>query len=206
MTHTLTTYLKLIGMLLTLMIAVTSVTIHTAQAAPPSGAPTFAKAAISVEPRGEEAGGLTCSWQETGLGSYQVVYYSCQASAVGVLEACVYKNKLVANTPTRLSIFKDVSGEHGQPIPFLSKNNGQINASTTTAIPESHGAGELCVEPTVAEVVAVRWCDASLTDVTNGLLGTNASELFQEFTSGAGTVPSCPELLAAPPTDGGGGG
>jgi len=180
------------------MVTFASLVVDTALADPQPDVPTFAKADISIAPRGEEAGGLTCSWQETGLGPFQVIYYTCQAGAVGAMEACVYKNRIITNTPTRLSVFKDVTGEGHGGVPFLSKNNGQINATTTTAIPETHGEGELCVEPTVAEIVAVRWCNASLTDTTNGLLGTTTGELFQEFISGAGTVPSCTELLASP--------
>lgn len=199
MKHTLRDQARRSGIVVAAVAAFTALGIGTAAAAAPTNEPSFASADISIEPRGEEAGGLTCSWRETGLGPYQVVYYSCEAGAVGVLEACVYKNKLISNTPTRLSVFNDVAGEHGAPVPFLSKNNGQINASTTTAIPESHGEGELCTEPTEAAVVAVRWCNASLTDTTNNLPGATKSELFEEFISGAGSVPSCEELLADPP-------
>jgi len=184
---------------LTAMVSFVTLGTGTVPAAPPGDTPTFDSADISIEPRGEEAGGLTCSWRESGLGSYQVVYYTCEAGTVAALEGCIYKNKLITNTPTRLSVFKDVAGEHGQPVPFLSKNNGQINDSTTTTIPESHGVGELCVEPTVAAILAVRWCNAQLTDTTNHLLGSTKSELYQEFISGGGEVPSC-EVLATTPS------
>lgn len=180
-------------------------------------AQTFNKADLSIAPRTNEAqeieaGGLTCKWQETDLGPYQLVNYNCGAQAVGVLEGCVYKNKLISDT--ELSIFKDVmGGEHGEGIAFISNNSGRINGSTTTAIPESHGGGgeELCPEigetggeggqqPEV-EVVAVRWCNASLTDITNNLVGVTANELYEELVHGfTGTVPSCAELLASSPT------
>lgn len=160
----------------------------------------FASADISVEPRGEEAGGLTCAWRETGVGPSQVVYYTCSAGAVGALRACVYKNRVIYNSPVRLDIFKNVTGEHGGAVPFLGQRNGQINASTTTPIPEvevPEGA-ELCLEPAVETVVAVRWCNSSLTDVTHNLVGAAVTELFRDFVSAVGIVPSCADLLASP--------
>jgi hypothetical protein len=160
---------------------------------------TFASASITVEPRGEAAGGLSCSWRETGLGYSQVVYYTCTAAAVGALKACVYKNRVIWDSPVKLDIFKDVTGEHGGAVPFLSQKNGQINATTTTPIPEvevPEGA-ELCTAPSVETVVAVRWCNASLTDVTNGIAGAAVDELFQDFVSAVGPVPGCEVLLTA---------
>jgi hypothetical protein len=94
-----------------------------------------------------------------------------------------------------------VTGEHGGAVPFLSQKNGLISASTTTPIPEvevPEGAPVLCTEPSVEEAVAVRWCNASLTDTTNTLVGATVDELFLEFFPGVGTVPSCNELLATP--------
>lgn len=169
-----------------------------ALAAPPEAVPTFKTASITIEPRGEAAGGLTCRWQETGLGSAQVVYYTCSAGAVGVLKACTYKNRVIYNSPTELDSFKDVTGEHGGAVPFLAQQNGQINGSTTTPIPEREvpEGAELCTAPSLEEVVAVRWCTASLTDTTNNLVGAEVGELFQEFIPGVGTVPSCTDLLA----------
>jgi hypothetical protein len=167
--------------------------IGTAQAA------EFASADITIEPRGEAEGGLTCTWRETGVGSSQVVYYACTGGAVGALYACTYRNRVIFNSPTQLDIFKNVTGEHGA-VPFLSLKNGQINAATTTPIPtvEAPVGQELCLAPTEQTIVAVRWCNASLTDVTNNLVGATMSELFRESFSGVGTVPSCAELLASP--------
>lgn len=160
-------------------------------------APTFASATLSIEQRGEAAGGLTCTWRETGLGSSQVVYYTCGAAAVGALKACVFKNRIIFASPTQLDVFKNVTGEHGGAVPFLSQKNGQLNASTTTPIPEIEVAegAELCIEPTVETVVAVRWCNASLVDTTNGVTGPFATELSQAFFSGVGEVPPCTQLL-----------
>lgn len=183
-----------VGLALAAVVALAVLGIETAQAA------QFTSANISIEPRGEATGGLTCTWRETGLGPSQVVYYSCTAGAVGALYACTYKNRVIFQSPTRLDVFKNVTGEHGA-VPFLALNNGHINASTTTAIPVNEvpeGAPVLCLEPSVEEVVAVRWCNASLTDVTNNLVGVTVGELFQEFIPGVGTVPSCTDLLASP--------
>ena len=155
-------------------------------------AATFASAEISIAPRGEEAGSLVCKWRETGLGPTQVVYYTCGAGAVGVLKACVYKNRVIFNSPSKLEAFSNViGGEHGGAEPFLSQKNGQINASTTTPIPQLEAATELCTEPSVESVVAVRWCNATLTDATNNLMGASVGELYLEFYPGVGTVPPC---------------
>lgn len=187
----------------------------TVLAAPPAGGPTFTKAIITVAPRTSEAnevtaGDLNCSFTETGVGPYALVNYECKAAAVGVVEACVYKNKIIS--ATQLSIFTNVSnveaGHEAQV--FLAKANGTVSGSVITAIPhagEGGGGGETHLCPELGEingpepeqeVVAVRWCDASLTDTTNNILGTTVGELFQEFIPGAGTVPSCAELLATP--------
>jgi hypothetical protein len=166
----------------------------TAQAA------TFNSADISIEQRGDAAGGATCTWRETGLGDSQVVYYACSGDAVGALKACTYKNRVIYNSPSRLDIFKNVTGEDGAAVAFLSQRNGQISASTTVAIPHVEVAPgtELCTAPSVEEVVAVRWCNTSLTDTTNNLVGARVAELFQPFFSDVGTVPTCAELLVSP--------
>lgn len=161
----------------------------------PAQAQTFVNASISIEPRGEAAGGLTCRWRETGLGSSQVVYYSCGAAAVHVLKACVYKNRLIYNSPTRLDAFTNIiGGEHGGYEPFLSQKNGQIHVTTTTTIPELETETEMCIEPSAEAVTAVRWCGAWLTDITNGVVGTTVGELYEEFVPTPGvSVPACPQ-------------
>lgn len=159
----------------------------------------FASADISIEPRGEEAGGLNCSWRETRVGASMVVYYECNAGAVGALYACTYKNRVIYNSPTKLDTFTDVSGEHGA-VPFLSQKNGQIKGSTITPVPEVEEpeGEELCTAPSEQTLVAVRWCDTSLTDVTYNVQGAAVGELFEEFVSGVGSVPSCAELMESP--------
>lgn len=193
MKHTLKNQAQRAGIALAVVAAFAALVTGTAQAAP-----SFGSVTLSIEPRGEATGGLTCTWRETGLGSSQVVYYECGAGAVGALNACVFKNRVIFNSPTRLDTFKAVTGAHegeGGLVPFLSQKNGLISASTTTPIPTIETATELCTEPSVQTVVAVRWCNASLTDTTNNLVGATVGELSQEFFSGVGTVPSCTDLL-----------
>ena len=178
--------------------ALGGITIAIAQTAPAT-TPTFVSAKISIELSGDAAGGLTCAWRETGLPPSMTIYYSCGAGAVVVLRACVYKNKVIYQSPTRLDVFKNVSGAEegeGGNVPFLSTKNGQgVSASTTTLVPEVESEGqELCLAPSAATIVAVRWCNALLKDVTDNVVGATSTELFQEFYSGVGTVPDCTTL------------
>jgi hypothetical protein len=162
----------------------------------------FTRAEIGLD----RSGNLTCSFRETGLGAQALITYTCGAEALGVVSGCFVRNKFVG--PTSLSIFKNVSNaEEGHPpAPLVAKNNGTINATLTVEIPESHGA-EVCTEPAVQKNIAVRWCNASLVDTTNNIVGASTGELLAQLES-TGTavvpVPTCAELLAAPPTNGGG--
>jgi len=182
--------------------------IGTTLAAPPTPVPTFASTTFSIATGngGAEtaaaAGGLTCGWRETGLKSFQLITYLCDAEVVGVVEGCVYKNKLVGGSATLLSVFKNPAATlEGGALGFVSNNKGLINGSITTAVPVSGGGhgGELCNEPAEAQVIAARWCNASLTDTVNNLVGGTAVELFEESFAGAGnSVPPCEALLAMP--------
>ena len=176
-----------------------------AMAAPPADGPAFASADISIERRGEDQGALNCSWRETGLGSYAVITYECNAAAVGVLEGCFLRNKLVLDAGTELSIATGVSNvEQGHDAEaFISRSNGTINDSIITAIPEAEtphgsGGGHLCTEPLEQGVIAVRWCEASLWDTENDIEGAHVDELYREFTNPGqpDAVPSCTWLLA----------
>lgn len=177
-----------------------------AMAAPPTQ-PTFNKAGFSIEAgngnseTAAPAGALTCSWQEVGLEPFQLVIYNCDADVVAAVEGCVFKNKLQGNSATRLSVFSHpLQLLGGAAEGFVSNNSGRINGSTTTPVPVSGGGhqGELCNEPAEAEVIAVRYCNASLVDTANNLVGGTATELYAEYYAGAGSViPSCGELLAA---------
>lgn len=200
---------KRAGIALAAVVAFAAFGVATTLAAPPLPAvPTFESAKFSIEAGngvGAEtaapAGGLTCAWRETGLQPFQLITYACDAAVVGALEGCVYRNKLVAGSPTLLSVIKNPLALLGGPVGSVSNNKGLINATTTTQVPVSGGGhgGALCTEPAVAEVIAVRWCNTSLTDTVNNLVGATAVELFEESFAGVGTaVPSCADLLASP--------
>lgn len=180
----------------------------TLAAPPPPPVPTFVNAAFSIESgNGGEtapaAGSLTCSFRETGLQPFQLITYACDAEVVGAVEGCVFKNKLVGGSPTLLSVFQHplvVLG--GVAEGLVSNNKGFINGSVNTIVPVSGGGagGELCTEPAEAQVIAVRWCNVSLTDQVNNLVGGTAAELFMETFAGAATVPDCATLATMPPT------
>ena len=184
--------------------------VETTLAAPPTAGPTFASVKFSIAQGtgGAEtaaaAGGLTCSWRETGLQPFQLITYACDADVVGAVEGCVYKNKLVGGSATLLSIFKNPAASlEGGAVGFVSNNKGMINGNITTAVPVSGGGhgGELCNEPAEAQVIAVRWCNASLTDTVNNLVGGTVAELFeQSFPDAGSTMPSCAELAEMPTT------
>jgi hypothetical protein len=165
-------------------------------------AQTFTSVDFSIAPRSNEAqeieaGDLVCTWRETGLAPYAVIEYSCSAEAVAVVEACVYKNQIISATET--SVFTDVTGQHD--VALIAGRNGAINGSTATSPGHGGGGGgELCPhlevngpEPEV-EVIAVRWCNASLTDTTNNILGGTAAELFLNEDPSI-IVPTCAEIL-----------
>jgi len=189
------------------VVAIATFGTGTAQAA------TFTSVDFSIEKRTSEAkevaaGDLNCSFRESDLGPYALVTYECNAAAVAVVEGCIYKGRLISATES--SVFTNVSNvEDGHEAEiYLAKANGSINGTVITTIPHAaHGGGgeaELCPhievngpEP-VQEVIAIRWCNVSLTDTTNNLEGGTATELFQEFNAGAGAVPSCEEILATP--------
>jgi hypothetical protein len=167
----------------------------TAQAA------TFASADISVETRGEAAGALNCTFRETGLGSYAFVDYFCGATDVGVVQQCFYKGKPVS-APLPVLHFENVSnaGTEGETEPLIANNSGRINGLVTAALPEG-GAEGACTEPAELLVTAVRWCNASLVDITNNIASGDPIELFAQIERyGTGTVPSCNDLELIPPT------
>jgi len=150
----------------------------------------------------DNAGNLQCKFRQTGLLPNSLVTYSCGAEGVAVVSGCFVKNKFVG--PFSVSFFKDVTAE--ESVAILAKNNGAVNTTLTTQVPESHG-GETCTEPAEAQTVAVRWCNASLVDETNQIVGATASDLVDTLLRTGAEVPptpTCAEILAAP-GDGGGG-
>ena len=201
---------KRAGIALAAVGALAALGIGTTLAAPPTPVPTFASTTFSIAAgngaaeTAAAAGGLTCGWRETGLKPFQLITYLCDAEVVGALEGCVYKNKLVGGSATLLSIFKNPAASlEGGAVGFVSNNKGMINGNITTAVPVSGGGhgGELCNEPAEAQVIAVRWCNASLTDTVNNLVGGTVAELFeQSFPDAGSTMPSCAELAEMPTT------
>lgn len=194
MKQTLKNQARRTGIALAAMAAFTALGTGTAQAAP-----AFTRADITLD----NAGNLTCGFRETGLGAYSLITYDCGAEALGVVSGCFAKNKFVG--PTSTAVFHNVTVE--EAIALLAKNNGTINATITVEVPESHGGGEeTCTEPAESRPVAVRWCNASLVDTTNGIVGATASELFAQLAR-TGTaviiVPACADLIDTPPTNGG---
>lgn len=208
MKHTFGKQAKRAGIALVAVGAFAALGVTTTQAAPPSGVPTFTSVKFSIEAGngGAEtaaaAGGLTCTFRETGLQPFQLIVYACNSVVVGALEGCVYKNKLQGGSSTLLSVIKNPLGVlGGEATGFVSNNKGQINGTTTTPVPVSGGGhgGELCAEPAEAQVIAARWCNASLTDTVNNLVSNTVSELFEETFTGVGSaIPSCADLLASP--------
>lgn len=194
MKHTLTLHARRAGMALAAAVAISALGTGTALAQ------QFTTAELGLD----RAGNLECRFRETGLGAFSIIAYNCGAEALGVVSGCYVRNKFVG--PTSVSVFKDVSSsEEGQPTTLVARNNGTIGPSTlTAAIPESEGGeGHLCTEPAEERVIAVRWCNASLVDVTNNIVGASVGELFEQLEStgtSAVVVPTCAELQAAPPT------
>jgi hypothetical protein len=173
-------------------IALAAATAITALGTGTALAQQFTSAGISLD----NAGNLVCKWRETGLGALALVTYDCGAQGVGVVTGCFVKNKFVG--PFAVAIVKNVSTEESEPL--LAKNNGAINGTITVEVPE--GGGEVqCNEAAGAEphTVAVRWCNASLVDVTNNIVGATASDLVDTILrtgDQVAPIPTCAEVLA----------
>jgi hypothetical protein len=193
MKHTFGKQTKRAGIVLVAAAAFAALGIGTAQAQ------QFASASISLN----NAGNLQCKWRETGLGALSLVTYDCSAEGVGVVTGCFVKNKFVG--PFAVSIVKNVTVEESEPL--LAKNNGAINGTIVVEVPE--GGGEVqCNEAAGAEphTVAVRWCQMSLKDVTNNIVGANEFQLTAIIARTGDQVaplPTCTEILASPGTGGG---
>ncbi|MGA7801230.1 MAG: hypothetical protein WCC36_10510 [Gammaproteobacteria bacterium] len=183
-------------------------------------AQTFDSVDFDVAPKTNEAkevgaGDLICDWRESGLGSYSIVSYDCAAQAVGAVVACIYKNKIISNTVT-ITAQNVSSNQHGggggggEGVVFIAGNNGRVNGTATISLehiggPDTHqlcpeiqpnGNGEGGQEPAV-EALAVRYCNMSITDTTNNIVGGTQGELLEVLENGSYTVPSCTELLPA---------
>jgi hypothetical protein len=175
-------------------IALAAVAAFTALGTGTAQAQQFASASIGLD----QAGNLNCKFRETGLGGFSLIEYSCGAEGVAVVSGCFVKNKFVG--PFAVSIVKDVTAHESNPL--LAKNNGAINGSITVEVPE--GGGEVqCNHEAGAEpqVVAVRWCNASLMDVTNNIVGATSGQLTDILLrtgDQVAPIPTCTEILAAP--------
>ncbi len=189
MKHTALNQAKGAGMVLGAVVAFAALGIGTAHAQ------EFASASITIENAGEAAGGLNCSFRETGLVPYSLVRYDCSSQYVGVLQQCMLRHRPVGNS--QLLIFQNIHPE--ELAHFEVKNNGQVRGTVITNIPESESNALICTEPSELTVTAVRWCDNSLADLTNGVAGPTVPELFEQLVkNGTGSVPGCGKLAEGP--------
>lgn len=120
-----------------------------------------------------------------------------------MVEGCFFKNKFVADAGTETTTQSGITNVQAghDPELFLANNSGAISSEILVAPEAPHvpGGGHLCPEALVQAVIAARYCDASLMDVTNTLVGATVSEVYEELARGvAVAVPSCADMLAAP--------
>jgi hypothetical protein len=157
----------------------------------------FTAATITLENAGESAGSLNCSFRETGLTPGGQVRYDCASQYVGVMEQCMYRGKAVGNP--RLYIYNNIHPEELENIDV--PRNGTIRASIITQTPEPGEANALlCTAPSEVTVTSVRWCNNTLTDLTNSILGATVAELSDVLVKNAtgGSVPDCATLANGP--------
>lgn len=185
------------GIALAALAAVTALGIGTAQAA------SFASASISIN----SVGFLDASFKETALDPAASVDYTSGATDVGWMTQCFIRNKPVANIAPRLHVAHAADGLTSDRT-LLASNRGTITGSILTAYPtaeETHGEVPLCPEvegvTITEEITAIRWCNASLTDTTNNIVGASEPSLFLQIKrNGSSAVPDC-SALAGMPTD-----
>ena len=155
----------------------------------------FAAASITLENAGESAGGLNCSFRETGLTYPGFVRYDCSSEYVGVVQQCILKNRPVGNS--QLLIFQDIHPHEVENIEV--RRNGTIRSTIIDQIPESESNALICTAPSELVTVAVRWCGNTLTDLTNKIDGPEVTELYAQLVrNGTDGVPSCAELANGP--------
>jgi len=185
MKHTLRNQAKWAGIALAAVAAFSALGTGTAQAA------SFASAAVTLD----RFGNLECTLRETGLPPGGTVRYDCTATDVGALTQCYLRNKAVGNS--KLMVFHDVSAHeiHNYEV----KSNGAIRAAIITQIPTSEANALLCTAPAELKVSAVRWCNASIVDLTNNITGASEPALFVQLIANApGSVPLCATLATLP--------
>ena len=198
MKHTFGKHAKLAGITLAAVAAFAAFGTGTVQAA------TFASADLSLN----SFGFLNCSFKETGLAAGAEVNYMCGAEAVGWVTECFVKNKPIGGSAPMLHVGKNVTTQQT----LFATNRGTLTGTILTAYPTVEeefepapcphvvggpGKAEVEVEETIT---AIRWCNATLADTTNNIVGATASELLLQMErNGNGTVPACDVLLASPP-------
>ncbi len=191
------------GIALAAVGAFSALAIGAAQAADaPATKPTFVTATNTIN----SVGFLECAFKEAGLAAGARVSYTCGATDVGWVSQCFVKNKPVGNLPVALHVAHAADGLVTTRTLTVS-GNGTLTSAILTAYPtaEAEPVNPLCPETEgveiTEEVTAIRWCNASLTDNTNGLLGAATPELFEQLIrNGSGAVPDC-ATLATKPTD-----
>ncbi len=198
MKHTLITQARRAGMAVAAVIALATLGVGSAQAQ------SFDRADLSIN----NFGFLDCSFRETGLGPGASVDYTCGAADIGWVTQCFYKNRAVANGPTTLYVAHDQTTTET----FVANKRGTIMAGILTAYPtvEEEPVAEPCADIAVggrgnneAEVTetitAIRWCNSSLVDKTNGIVGAEEPDLLLQLEKGgAAGVPSCAVLQTLP--------
>ncbi len=151
----------------------------------------FVSAAIALD----RFGNLECNFRETGLTPGATVRYDCASQYVGVRQQCFLKTKPVGNS--QLLIFQGIHPEEVEN--FIVKSNGSVSATILTQVPESESNALICTAPSELTVTAVRWCNNTVTDLTNNVGGASVPELFATLVSnGTGTVPACADLAKGP--------
>jgi hypothetical protein len=185
MTHTFKNQAKRAGIALAAMAALAALGTGAAQAQ------EFVSANVTMD----RFGNLECLSRETGLPPGGVVRYDCTSQYVGALQQCMLGRKTVGNS--KLLIFQNIHAHEVEN--FEVPRNGQVRAAIVTQIPESENASLLCTAPSELTTTAVRWCNNSLVDLTNSIVGATAPELFVQLVANAsGSVPSCAVLANGP--------
>ena len=166
-------------------------------AAQAQNTPSFITASITIN----SVGFLDCSFKETGLSAGALVTYTCGATDVGWLTQCFVHNKPVSNIPPALHVAHNVTTEQQ----LFASSRGTLTGGILTAYPtpaEEIG-NPLCPETegvtVTEEVTAIRWCNNSFEDATNGIPGASVPQLFLKLVrNGAGNVPDCASLASSP--------
>jgi hypothetical protein len=143
--------------------------------------PHFITADINLNNDGD----VVCSWKEAGLGTNEKIDYVCGAAAVGAFYQCVNKGGGEPRPHTVEDTNLEATGT------FTSGKNGQITGSLLLEVPLP--PSDFCPNSRnwTLKLQGVRWCDAFLTDTTNGITPVEVGELSKGDLS---QVPTCDVL------------